>query len=43
MSEIGELLTSNIPDSYRTGSELASGVKITGAIALGWKSEPKPE
>ena len=28
MSEIGELLTSNIPDSYRTGLELAAGVKI---------------
>ncbi|MBP1637982.1 MAG: TonB-dependent Receptor Plug Domain protein, partial [Bacteroidetes bacterium] len=28
MSEIGEPLTSNIPDSYRTGIELAAGVKI---------------
>ncbi len=32
MSEIGELLTSNIPDSYRTGIELAAGVKITGGL-----------
>lgn len=29
ISEIGELLTSNIPDSYRYGLELIAGVKIT--------------
>lgn len=28
ISEIGELLTTNIPDSYRTGIELTSAVKI---------------
>ena len=34
ISKIGEMLTSNIPDSYRTGIELAAGVKIT--IRLKW-------
>jgi len=29
ISEIGEMLTSNIPDSYRSGIELTAGVKIT--------------
>ncbi len=29
VNEIGEPLTSNIPDSYRTGVELIAGVKIT--------------
>ena len=29
LSEIGEALTSNIPESYRTGIELVAGVKIT--------------
>jgi iron complex outermembrane receptor protein len=29
ISEIGELLTTNIPDSYRTGIELMAGVKLT--------------
>ena len=29
VSEIGELLTSNMPDSYRAGFELIAGVKIT--------------
>lgn len=28
ISEIGEMLTSNIPESYRTGLELMAGVKI---------------
>ena len=32
MSEIGELLTSNIPDSYRTGLELTGGIKITRGL-----------
>lgn len=29
ISEIGEILTSNIPDSYRTGVELTGGVQIS--------------
>lgn len=29
LSDIGEALTSNIPDSYRSGIELTAGVKIT--------------
>jgi iron complex outermembrane receptor protein len=29
ISEIGEALTSNIPDSYRTGVELTGGVRLT--------------
>jgi iron complex outermembrane receptor protein len=29
ISEIGEMLTTNIPDSYRSGIELTAGVKIT--------------
>jgi len=29
ISEIGEMLTSNIPDSYRSGIELTAGLKIT--------------
>ena len=29
ISEIGEMLTSNIPDSYRSGIELTAGIKIT--------------
>ena len=29
ISEIGELLTTNIPDSYRTGLEITAGAKIT--------------
>jgi iron complex outermembrane receptor protein len=29
-SDIGEMLTSNIPESYRSGIELTAGVKITG-------------
>ena len=29
ISEIGEMLTSNIPDSYRTGIELTESIKIT--------------
>jgi iron complex outermembrane receptor protein len=29
LSEIGELLTSNIPDSYRSGIEFTAGAKIT--------------
>ena len=32
ISEIGEMLTSNIPDSYRTGIELAAGFKITDRL-----------
>ncbi len=35
ISEIGEPLTTNIPDSYRTGIELTAGVKITGWLQ--WK------
>lgn len=34
ISEIGEMLTSNIPDSYRAGIELMAGVKI--AKGLRW-------
>jgi iron complex outermembrane receptor protein len=29
ISEIGEFLTSNIPDSYRAGAELTAGWKIS--------------
>lgn len=29
ISQIGEMLTTNIPDSYRSGIELTAGVKIT--------------
>ena len=32
LSEIGELLTSNIADSYRSGIEITAGAKITDAI-----------
>lgn len=32
ISEIGELLTSNIPDSYRRGIELMAGVKIVDQL-----------
>ncbi|MDR1357206.1 MAG: TonB-dependent receptor plug domain-containing protein [Tannerellaceae bacterium] len=35
ISEIGEALTTNIKDSYRTGVELTAGVRI--APCLGWK------
>ena len=34
LSEIGELLTSNVPDSYRTGIELTAAVKL--AKWLNW-------
>lgn len=29
ISEIGEMLTSNIPDSYRMGAEIVAGAKVT--------------
>jgi iron complex outermembrane receptor protein len=32
LSEIGEMLTSNISDSYRTGIELSAGVKIANWV-----------
>ena len=32
ISEIGEMLTTNIPDSYRLGIELTAGVKITDRL-----------
>ncbi len=32
LSEIGEALTSNIPESYRAGIELTAGVKITNGL-----------
>ncbi len=32
LSEIGEMLTSNIPDSYRAGIELMAGVKIVEGL-----------
>ena len=33
VNEIGEPLTSNVPDSYRTGVEIALGAKITSWLA----------
>ena len=35
ISEIGELLTTNIPDSYRAGIELTAGVKINNWLRWG--------
>lgn len=32
ISEIGELLTTNIPDSYRTGIEISASAKITNGL-----------
>lgn len=35
ISEIGELLTSNIPDSYRAGIEISGNVKLTNWLKWG--------
>lgn len=35
ISEIGELLTSNIPDSYRTGIEISGNAKLTNWLKWG--------
>ncbi len=35
ISEIGELLTTNIPDSYRAGIELSAAAKLTGFLNWG--------
>lgn len=44
MSEIGELLTSNIPDiQLQNRHWISLGSKISRWIALGRKSEPKPK